>query len=90
MDVFTSLATTLVTLAAFYVAIGLLFAVAFVLRGASRIDPAAQRGSWGFRLIILPGVVAFWPLLARRWIKGAAPPEEHNAHRDAARQESRR
>ena len=74
MDGLTSLATTLVTLATLYVAIGLLFGVAFVLRGVSRIDPAAQRGSWGFRLIILPGAVAFWPLLARRWIKGEGPP----------------
>ena len=68
-----------------YALVGLLFAVAFVLRGAARIDPQAVGGSWGFRLAILPGVVAFWPLLARRWARGAPPPEERNAHRRAAR-----
>lgn len=74
MDALTSLATTLVTLATLYFAIGLVFGVVFVLRGVSRIDTAAQRASWGFRLIILPGAVAFWPLLARRWIKGDGSP----------------
>ena len=85
-----TLATTVVTLVTLYLAAGLVFAVAFVLRGASRIDPAAARGTWGFRLVILPGVMAFWPLLAIRWAKGQGPPEEHNAHRDAAQQRSER
>jgi hypothetical protein len=57
--------------AAVYVAAGLLFALPFVLRGVSRIDPVASTGTWGFRLIILPGVVALWPLLALRWLRGA-------------------
>lgn len=68
-----------------YAAVGLVFAVAFVLRGAARVDPQAVGGSWGFRLAILPGVVAFWPVLARRWAGGGPPPEERNAHREAAR-----
>ena len=42
---------------------GLVFAIVFVLRGVARIDPQAVGGSWGFRLAILPGVVALWPLL---------------------------
>ena len=62
----------------------MLFAVAFVLRGAARIDPQADGGSWGFRLAILPGVAVLWPLLARRWARRQAPPEERNAHRDLA------
>lgn len=68
-----------------YVATGVLVGVPFVLFGAQRIDPAARGGTWGFRLIILPGVVALWPLLAFRWITGAPPPEESNTHRRAAR-----
>jgi hypothetical protein len=75
----------LVGLAGFYVAAGLLFAIAFVLAGVKRVDPAATGGTWGFRLIIVPGVVAFWPLLAARWARGRSPAEEHNAHRDRAR-----
>jgi hypothetical protein len=67
-----------------YAGLGLLFAIAFVTRGVGRIDPAAKGASWGFRLIVTPGVVALWPLLLRRWAAGAPPPVERNAHRAAS------
>jgi hypothetical protein len=80
-------ASTLVAVAGVYVAIGLLFAIAFALVGAGRVDPAAREGSWGFRLLIVPGATALWPLLAWRWLRGTTPPPcERNAHRDAARE----
>ena len=47
-----------------YLVIGLLLAVPFVQAGVKRIDPHATRGSWGFRLLILPGTMFLWPLLA--------------------------
>lgn len=78
-------ATALVWLAALYVAGGLSFAAVLLARGLERLDPAARGSSFGFRLIVLPGVVALWPLLARRWRSGApGPPVESNAHRRAA------
>ncbi len=67
-----------------YVFLGVVFGVPFVVRGVTRIDPVAREGTWGFRLIIFPGVVALWPILAARWIAGGKPPRERNAHRDAA------
>jgi hypothetical protein len=68
-----------------YLALGAAFAVAFAIAGVQRIDPAARGAGWGFRLIILPGAAALWPLLLRRWLSGdTAPPRERNAHRDAA------
>jgi hypothetical protein len=67
-----------------YAALGLLFAVAFLARGIERLDPGAHGSGWGFRLIVLPGVLAFWPLLLRRWIAGPGVPVESNAHRRAA------
>jgi hypothetical protein len=57
-----------VTLLTAYGAAGLVFAAAFVTLGVQRVDPVAERAPWGFRLIILPGVAALWPLLLRRWI----------------------
>jgi hypothetical protein len=54
-----------------YLLAGVLFAVAFLARGAGRIDPAAQGTGLGFRLIIGPGVVALWPLLLLRWMGSA-------------------
>ncbi len=77
-----SVASLLVTLLGAYVALGLIVAVAFVLRGVGRIDPRAVEGTWGFRLAILPGAAALWPLVLSRWRRGGPPPEERNAHRD--------
>lgn len=80
-----ALAQWIVGLAGVYLAVGALFAVAFALRGCQRIDPAAATGTWGFRVLILPGAAALWPLLLRRWIAGGGPPpRERNAHRNAA------
>src|SRR5687767_4994140 len=65
-----------------YLAGGLVVAIPFALVGARKIDPHAAHGSWGFRLLIIPGAMVFWPLLLRRWIRGIKqPPEEVNAHR---------
>jgi hypothetical protein len=69
-----------------YGACGLVFAISFALAGVKKIDPHAAQGSWGFRLLVIPGAAAFWPLLLRRWLTGIKePPEENNAHRRAAR-----
>jgi len=69
-----------------YLAIGVVFAFPFVLVGAQRIDPHASKGSRGFRLLIIPGAVALWPVLLRRWASGIGePPEECNAHRRRSR-----
>ena len=57
-------------LPAAYVAIGVLFAAAFVTAGVERIDHEAEGAGIGFRLLIFPGAVAFWPLLLRRWLTG--------------------
>jgi len=51
-----------------YAAVGLLFAILFITIGVQRIDHAAHGASLGFRLIILPGVAALWPLLLNRWV----------------------
>lgn len=50
-----------------YLAAGALFAIAFVRRGAGRLDVNARDGSLAFRLAIVPGSVLLWPLLARLW-----------------------
>ena len=66
-------AESFLLLLAVYAAAGTLFAAAFVTVGAGRIDPAARHASWGFRLIVAPGVAALWPLLLARWVKGGNP-----------------
>ena len=64
-----------------YAAIGILFASVFVFRGVQQVDAEAQGSRIGFRLLILPGVVAFWPIFLRRWIGGIQPQVERNPHR---------
>jgi hypothetical protein len=80
-----SIAHGLLWLAGGYGAAGLLFAVAFAAVGAARLDPAARGASPGFRILVVPGAAALWPVLLRRWLRGdRTPPLERNAHREAA------
>ncbi len=65
-----------------YAGLGLIFAVLFVWIGVQRLDSEAQGSGVGFRLLILPGVAAFWPLFLLRWTRRTAePPVERNPHR---------
>ena len=59
----------LVTLLGVYLAIGFLFALAFVWKGIGKVDNDATSASVGFRLLILPGSMVLWPVLLRRWLK---------------------
>jgi hypothetical protein len=81
-----TVASWIVIVAALYAGAGVLFWLAFLARGIARVDPAAARTGWGFRLAIASGTIALWPLLARRWAQGAVP-VERNAHDRAARGE---
>jgi hypothetical protein len=84
------IATIFLALAALYLLCGIIFAVPFVTVGVGRIDPHAVHGSWGFRVLILPGTALLWPLLAKRWLQGRhEPPEENNAHRCAVQSVSK-
>ena len=58
---------------AIYAVVGLLFAVAFVAFGVGRVDPAARGASIRFRLLILPGIAALWPLMATKWHRSRRP-----------------
>ena len=50
-----------------YALIGAVFAIAFVMRGIDSVDEAARNSGIGFRLIVMPGAAALWPLLLRKW-----------------------
>ncbi len=51
-----------------YFAAGFVFAIPFVIKGVTKIDGGAIGSKWGFRLIIIPGTIVFWPLLLKKWI----------------------
>ena len=85
-----------------YLIAGALFAGLFVIFFVGRIDESAhfhrERFNWkvllswldtiGFRILIFPGIVAFWPLFAVRLLRGKTVPIERNAHRDRAARSS--
>jgi hypothetical protein len=73
-----------------YLVCGALFALPFVVRWVGWLDPGAREGTWGFRILIVPGVMLFWPLLAARLaLRWDSPPEEWTAHRHPRRLQSR-
>jgi hypothetical protein len=81
-----TLAKAIVYTLAIYAGLGLLFAVPFVWFGVQRVDSEAQGSGIGFRLLILPGVAAFWPMFVYRWSRRIVePPVEKNPHRISAK-----
>jgi len=68
-----------------YAIAGAVFAAVFLTRGIAQVDPRVVGAPWTLRLLILPGIVALWPLFARRWASGASAPIEDNPHRARAR-----
>jgi hypothetical protein len=60
----------LVNLLLAYSAAGMLFGIVFIASGIGRLDRMARGSGLAFRLIVLPGVVALWPFLLSRWVRG--------------------
>lgn len=58
---------TLVLLVGLYLALGLVFALVFHFAGLRRVDSGVDGGGWFFRLLITPGLVALWPVMAWKW-----------------------
>ena len=52
-----------------YLCCGIVFSIAFLVKGISRIDETTYNSTWGFKIIIIPGAIALWPLLLQKWIK---------------------
>jgi hypothetical protein len=52
---------------ALYAALGAITALAFVMFGVTRVQPASV--SLGARILILPGAAALWPYVLLRWLK---------------------
>jgi hypothetical protein len=59
----------LVNLLGIYAAAGAVFATLFLWRWVARLDPAAAHATWGFRALVFPGVVLFWPVFAARLLR---------------------
>lgn len=59
---------SILILLAVYLFLGLCFVIPFVTKGVDKMDEGARGAGWGFRLIIIPGTIVFWPLLLKKWM----------------------
>jgi hypothetical protein len=59
----------LLIIAAIYLALGVLFVIPFLIKGLNKIDEGAHSSTIGFKIIIIPGVIALWPVLLSKWMK---------------------
>ena len=54
---------------AVYLLLGVVFVIPFLMNGLNKIDEGAHGSTIGFKIIIIPGVIVFWPVLLKRWVK---------------------
>ena len=59
----------LLIVAAIYLVLGVLFVIPFLMKGLNKIDEGAHGSTIGFKIIIIPGVIVFWPVLLGKWMK---------------------
>src|SRR5687767_5669568 len=63
-------AQLVVNLLGAYAALGAVFGVFFLWKWVARFDRAAANATWGFRVLVFPGIVLFWPLFLERLLRG--------------------
>jgi hypothetical protein len=56
-------------IAVLYLLAGVLFVIPFLVKGISKVDEGAHGGTIGFKIIIIPGVIVFWPVLLKKWLE---------------------
>lgn len=56
-----------------YLALGALVTLALMLGAMKRLDPLAASASMWVKAIIAPGLIALWPLVLARLLRGRAP-----------------
>ncbi len=54
-----------------YIAIGIIIALAMQARGLRHIDPATIGSGIFFRMLITPGLIALWPILLTKHVRGS-------------------
>jgi hypothetical protein len=73
-------AAIIVALGQAWLLAGLAVGIAFLLFGLDRRD-AAARGAYGFRPLLLPGLVLLWPLVVWRWLEPPSPSRQPSLRR---------
>ena len=63
------IATIGLNIAGIYLLLGIIFAIAFLWKGITKVDAGAKNTRFFLKLLIFPGAVLFWVVLLRKWIK---------------------
>jgi hypothetical protein len=63
------IATIILIIALGYLSLGVLFAIPFLLKGITKVNEDSHGSTIGFKIIIIPGVIVFWPVLLKKWMK---------------------
>ena len=66
MDI-TGFAYLFVGLLGIYLLTGLVFSIVLLVKGLSTLDPNTKTTGIGFKILMMPGIIAFWPILWRKW-----------------------
>lgn len=69
------MAEVILIIALIYLLLGVLFVIPFLIKGLTKVDEGAHGGSIGFKIIIIPGVIVFWPVLLRKWVNKPPSPK---------------
>jgi hypothetical protein len=60
---------------AIYLVLGVCFVIPFLIKGLAKVDEGTHGSTIGFKIIIIPGVIVFWPVLLKKWIKKPPAPK---------------
>ncbi len=52
-----------------YLIIGLAFGLWFIFKGVDKVDEGMQGAKWNLRLLLLPGSIALWFLMLKKYLK---------------------
>jgi len=65
----TSFISIILTVLGIYLLIGVLFSIAFLWKGVSKVDPAAADSSFFFKVLLFPGMSFLWIFFLPKWLK---------------------
>lgn len=68
-------AVLILSVVASYAGAGLLVSIAFVCFAVERVDHGARGAPMAFRIAIIPGCAALWPLILMKWLRSPPPGE---------------
>jgi hypothetical protein len=52
-----------------YLGLGAVFVIPFLIKGIQKVDEGTKGSTIGFKIMIIPGSIVFWPVLMKKWLK---------------------